>query len=85
MVRAKLLAIVSVVLWLPALINAQSKSFVPVEGPNLKAKMDKAIATGRTNVPNGRFWVAYEFEARPGVAVDFEIVDGAGGVYISNE
>jgi HEAT repeat protein len=85
MVRAKLLAIVSVVLWLPALINAQSKSFVPVEGPNLKAKMDKAIATGRTNVPNGRFWVAYEFEARPGVAVDFEIVDGAGGVYISND
>jgi len=85
MLRAKLLAIVSVVLWLPALISAQSKSFVPVEGPNLKAKMDNAIATGRTNVPNGRFWVAYQFEARPGVAVDFEIVDGAGGVYISND
>jgi len=85
MPRAKLLAIVSVVLWLPALISAQSKSFVPVEGPTLKAKLDAAIATGRTNVPNGRFWVAYQFEARPGVAVDFEIVDGAGGVYISND
>lgn len=85
MPRAKLLAIVSVVLWLPALISAQSKSFVPVEGPTLKAKIDAAIATGRTNVPNGRFWVAYQFEARPGVAVDFEIVDGAGGVFISND
>jgi HEAT repeat protein len=85
MVRAKLLAIVSVVLWVSALVSAQTKSFVPVEGPNLKAKMDSAILAGRANAPNGRFWVAYQFEARPGVAVDFEIVDSAGGIYISND
>src|SRR5262249_524377 len=31
----------------------------------------------------GRFWVGYQFEVRPGVAVDFEVVDSAGGIYIS--
>jgi len=84
-VQAKLLAIISVVLWLPASVSGQSKSFMPVEGTNLNSKIDSAISAGRTNAPNGRFLVAYQFEARPGVAVDFEIVDGAGGVYISND
>ncbi|HET9524846.1 MAG TPA: HEAT repeat domain-containing protein [Pyrinomonadaceae bacterium] len=61
----------------------QTRSFTPVEGANLKAKMDAAIAAGKANAPNGRFWVAYQFEVRPGVAIDFEIVDSAGGVYMS--
>lgn len=61
----------------------QTRSFTPVEGANLKAKMDAAIAAGRASAPNGRFWVAYQFEVRPGVAIDFEIVDSAGGVYMS--
>lgn len=85
MLRAKLLAVVSVMLWLPALVSAQTKSFLPVEGATLKAKLDNAVNAGRSNTPNGRFWVAYQFEARPGVAVDFELVDSAGGVYISND
>jgi len=85
MLRAKLLAVVSVMLWLPALVSAQTKSFLPVEGATLKAKLDNAVNAGRSNTPNGRFWVAYQFEARPGVAVDFEVVDSAGGVYISND
>jgi len=85
MLRAKLLAVVSVMLWLPALVSAQTKSFLPVEGATLKAKLDNAVHAGRSNTPNGRFWVAYQFEARPGVAVDFEVVDSAGGVYISND
>src|SRR5262249_25653940 len=38
---------------------------------------------GRTNAPAGRFWVAYQFEVRPGVAIDFEMVDGNGAVYWS--
>jgi HEAT repeat protein len=64
--------------------SAQTKNFIPVDGANLKAKIDSAVSAGRTNAPGGRFWVAYQFEARPGVAVDFEIVDGSGGVYISD-
>ncbi|HKV34184.1 MAG TPA: HEAT repeat domain-containing protein [Pyrinomonadaceae bacterium] len=66
-------------------LGQQTKSFIPVEGANLKAKIDGAIAAGKVNAANGRFWVAYQFEVRPGVAVDFEIVDSAGGVYISSD
>ena len=61
----------------------QTKSFTPVEGANLKAKIESAIVNGKANAPNGRFWVGYQFEVRPGVGVDFEIVDSAGGIYMS--
>lgn len=64
-------------------VSAQSKGFIPVEGANLKAKIDHAVSLGRANVTGGRFWVAYQFEARPGVAIDFEVVNGSGSVYIS--
>jgi HEAT repeat protein len=66
-------------------VGQQTKSFIPVEGASLKAKIDGAIAAGKANAAGGRFWVAYQFEVRPGVAVDFEIVDSAGGVYISSD
>ena len=61
------------------------KNFIPVEGANLKAKIDAAIVAGKANAANGRFWVAYQFEVRPGVAVDFEVVDSAGVVYMSSD
>lgn len=57
---------------------AQAKSFIPVEGVNLKSKMDNAITAGRANAVNGRFWFAYQFDVRPGVGIDFEIVDDSG-------
>jgi HEAT repeat protein len=63
----------------------QTKSFIPVDGATLKAKIDSAIINGKANAPGGRFWVGYQFEVRPGVAVDFEIVDSAGGIYISSD
>jgi HEAT repeat protein len=65
------------------LAMAQGKSFVPVEGGDLKAKINNAIVAGksdRANAAYGRFWVAYQFEVRPGVAVDFEVVDSTGNV-----
>lgn len=68
-----------------AAVGQQTKNFIPVEGANLKARIDGAIAAGKAGAANGRFWVAYQFEVRPGVAVDFEIVDTAGGVYISSD
>ena len=63
---------------------AQNRNFIPVEGPNLKAKIDSAIATGRGNAGGGRFWVAYQFETRAGIATDFDVVDTNGGVFISS-
>ena len=69
-----------------AVVMAQTRSFIPVEGANLKAKLDSAIIAGKAaNTPAGRFWVGYQFEVRPGVAIDFEIVDSSGSVYISND
>jgi hypothetical protein len=61
----------------------QIKSFIPVEGASLKAKMDNAIVAGRANAVNGRFWFAYQFDVRPGVGVDFEVVDTTGNVVMS--
>ena len=64
--------------------SAQTKNFTPVDGASLKAKIDNAITQGRTGAaPGGRFWVGYQFEARPGVAIDFEVVDSSGSVYFS--
>jgi len=74
----------ALLLVVPVLAFAQAKPFIPVEGASLKAKIDNAINAGRTNAANGRFWVAYQFEVRPGVAVDFEIVNG-NGVYVWND
>jgi HEAT repeat protein len=78
MVRSLILVVV-----LCGAVLGQTKNFTPVEGANLKARIDNAIIAGKPNAPAGRFWVGYQFEVRPGVAVDFEIVDSAGGVHIS--
>lgn len=66
-------------------VGLAQKNFTPVEGATLKAKIDAAIAAGKASAPTGRFWVAYQFEVRPGVGVDFDVVDSAGGVYISTD
>jgi HEAT repeat protein len=62
----------------------QTKNFTPVDGANLKAKIDSATMQGKANSPTGLFWVGYQFEVRPGVAVDFEIVSDNGTVTWSN-
>jgi len=82
--RTARLGFALVLLALPCLALQQAKPFIPVEGATLKAKIDNAIAAGRANGVNGRFWVGYQFEVRPGVAVDFEIVNG-NGVYVWND
>ena len=82
---SKSISAIAIALVLCAAVLGQTKSFIPVDGANLKAKFDSAIVAGKANAPQGRFWVGYQFEARPGVAVDFEIVDSAGGIYISTD
>ena len=81
----RIITTAGILLTLCAVVLSQTKSFTPVEGANLKAKIDSAVIGGKANAPQGRFWVAYQFEVRPGVAVDWEIVDSAGGIYISND
>ena len=80
-----ILRTITAALFLCGAVLAQTKNFIPVEGANLKAKFDSAISAGKANAPQGRFWVGYQFEARPGVAIDFEVIDSAGGIYISSD
>ena len=75
----------SLILTIAVAVAAQTQKFTPVEGANLKAKIDNGITQGRANAPGGRFWVGYQFEVRPGVAIDFEIVDAGGTISISND
>jgi HEAT repeat protein len=75
--------VLAVILGLCVVVLGQTKSFIPVDGANLKAKIDGAIIAGKANATGGRFWVGYQFEVRPGVGIDFEVVDSAGGVYMS--
>ena len=74
---------IAITLVMCGVVLGQTRSFTPVEGANLKAKFDSAIVAGKANAPQGRFWVGYQFEVRPGVSVDFEIIDSAGGIYMS--
>src|SRR5437870_191922 len=65
--------------------TAQTTNFTPVEGASLKAKIDNAVVKGKAGAPGGMFWVGYQFEVRPGVAIDFEIVGPDGTISISND
>ena len=76
---------IAVILAIGVSASAQTRNFTPVDGANLKAKIDNAIAQGRAAKQSARFWIGYQFEVRPGVAIDFEIVDGSGSVYFSND
>src|ERR1044071_4990367 len=82
MIRRNIIS-AAIVLIFGAVALGQTKNFTPVDGANLKAKIESAIIAGKAESPNGRFWVGYQFEVRPGVAVDFEIVDSTGGIYMS--
>jgi hypothetical protein len=58
--------------------SAPNRNFIPVEGAGLQAKMDAAVKLGSAGAQATRFWTAYAFDVRPGVAVDFEFVDDDG-------
>jgi HEAT repeat protein len=68
-----------------AAVGQTTKSFTPVEGANLKAKIENGVMQGKASAPAGLFWVGYQFEVRPGVAIDFEIVSPDGTVSFSND
>jgi hypothetical protein len=48
----------------------QNRSFVEVNGPDLKSRLQAAINQARSAYPDNRFWVAYAFKVRHGVGVD---------------
>jgi HEAT repeat protein len=60
-------------------VNAQTQAaaprqnFIPVEGADLKSKLDAAAKQGRAASKSSPFWVAYTFDVRPGIAIDPDI------------
>src|SRR5436190_58821 len=64
-----MLVAVTLALAAATITSAQIKNFTPVEGASLKAKIDNAVVKGKAGGPGGRFWVGYQFEVRPGVAI----------------
>jgi HEAT repeat protein len=51
-------------------VTVQRQGFVTVDGANLKSRLDAAIKLGRA--ASTKFWTAYSFDVRPGVAVDLD-------------
>ena len=78
--RLRIAFVTSIVLAVTAGAFGQTRNFTPVEGATLRARIENGVTQGRVNNSSGRFWVGYQFEARPGVAIDFEVVDSNGGV-----
>ena len=55
----------------------QEQSFTPVQGATLQARAEAANAQAAA-ARHGRFWTAYSFDVRPGVAVDVDYVSDDG-------
>src|SRR3954468_9132029 len=69
------------VIWLafmPLYASTQAEqAFTPVQGATLQAKFDAAAAQASA-ARHARFWTAYSFDVRPGVAVDVDFVSDDG-------
>lgn len=63
--------------------SAQRERFINVDGPDLKTKIESAIRMARASSTQTSFWVAYGFDVRPGVAVDYSYQDGQGTSYVT--
>jgi HEAT repeat protein len=46
-----------------------NQNFIQVNGSGLKSKIDAAVRLGRAQARNGRFYVAYGFNVKPGVTL----------------
>lgn len=55
----------------------QEQGFTPVQGATLQAKAEAAAAQASASRQT-RFWTAYSFDVRPGVAVDVDYVSDDG-------
>ena len=69
--RLSLVTLVAAIVSLSAASSrAQRQGFITVEGSSLRAKVENAERQGKGR--QTRFWTAYSFDVRPGVAVDAE-------------
>lgn len=57
-----------------------TQRFITVEGADLRSKYEAALKMGRAAQARTRFWTAYSFDVRPGVAVDPEVGEFHGSM-----
>lgn len=60
-----------------SVLAQQEQTFTPVQGSTFQARQDAAIAQAAA-AHQARFWTAYSFDVRPGVAVDVDFVSDDG-------
>jgi HEAT repeat protein len=65
-----------------ATASAAQRQFINVDGVDLKSKLSAAAKLGSGQ--RGRFWVAYAFDVRPGIAFDVAFTGFGGGTVIVN-
>jgi len=58
------------------------QDFINVEGPDLPSRLSAAIRQGSSQ--RGRFWAAYTFAVKPGVAFDVMLTGSGGSVTVFN-
>jgi len=61
----------------PSAFAQAEQGFTPVQGATLQAKQDASVAQAAA-ARQARFWTAYSFDVRPGVAVDVDFVSDDG-------
>jgi hypothetical protein len=75
-----MLAVITII-WLAfmplSMLAQQEQNFTPVQGATLQAKQEAATAQAAA-ARQARFWTAYSFDVRPGVAIDVEFVSDDG-------
>src|SRR4030095_3033664 len=59
-------------------ISDETTRFTPVEGADLKSRLDAAIKLARARSKQSNFLTAYSFDVRPGVGVDILIIGSRG-------
>src|SRR5215831_16070150 len=59
-------------------VPSQQDRFIPVDGADLRRKMETALRLARSADSKKGFWTAYSFDVRPGVTVDAEIIGSDG-------
>lgn len=69
--KTSAIAVLGFVLFITNSVGAQRQGFISVDGSNLKSRIDNAMRQG--NSRGSRFWIGYQFNVRPGVAIDVEI------------
>ena len=75
-----MLALITIVLLAFAPVSLapqQEQGFTPVQGATLQAKHEAAVAQA-ASAKQTRYWTAYSFDVRPGVAVDVDYVSDDG-------